>query len=170
MQARPVRPSRLLGHHLMQAPDDGPLRRRPQRHAQPESVDRRRVGGDGGIKIMQNTRSQWRKGFVASRAHAYADATTAGPIQGLQASLQRRQSVSLRINVPHMFYMRANPLGESSEAGDKARNGHRQRPILAFGWPHSPLRRRANAGVSEASSRTPAPIASSAGKNTTPKF
>lgn len=34
---------------------------------------------------------------------------------------------------------------------------------------HSVFRRRANAGVSEASSRTPAPTASSAGKNTTPK-
>lgn len=88
-----MRPSRLLGHHLMQAPDDGPPRRRPQRHAQPEGVDRRRVGGRSGVEIMQNARSQRRKGVVASRAHACADATTAGPIQGLQASLQRRQSV-----------------------------------------------------------------------------
>ena len=83
MQARTVRPSRLLGHHLMEAPDDGPLRRSPQRHAQPEGVDRRRVGGDGGIKIMQNARGQRCEGIVASRAHARADATTAGPIQGL---------------------------------------------------------------------------------------
>lgn len=116
MQARTVRPSRLLGHHLMQAPDDGPPRRRPQRHAQPEGVDRHRVGGCCGVEIMQNTRSQRREGVVASRAHARADATTAGPIQGLQASLQRRQSVRLRINVPHMFHIRSALRGVSSEA------------------------------------------------------
>lgn len=103
MQARTVGPSRLLGHHLMQAPDDGPPRRRPQRHPQPEGIDRHRVGRGGGIKIMQNARGQRREGVVASRAHARVDATTARPIQGLQASLQRRQSVRLRINVPHMF-------------------------------------------------------------------
>ncbi len=95
MQAQTVRPSRLLRHHLMQAPDDGPSRRRPQRHAQPESVDGHRVGRGGGIKIMQNARRQRRKGVVASCAHACADSTTAGPIQGLQASLQRGQSVRL---------------------------------------------------------------------------
>ncbi len=98
-----MRPSRLLGHHLMQAPDDGPLRRRPQRHAQPEGVDRHRVGRRCGVEIMQNARGQRRKDVVASRAHARADATTAGPIQSLQARLQRRQSVRLRMNVPHMF-------------------------------------------------------------------
>lgn len=80
MQARAVRPSRLLGHHLMQAPDDRPPGRRPQRHAQPEGVDRHRVGRCGGIKIMQNVRGQRRKGVVASCAHTRADATTAGPI------------------------------------------------------------------------------------------
>ncbi len=95
MQARTVRPSRLLGHHLMDAPDDGPPYRRPQRHTQPEGVDCHRVGRGGGIEIMQNARSQRRKDIVASRAHACADATTASPIQGLQASLQRRQSVRL---------------------------------------------------------------------------
>jgi len=105
MQARTVRLSRLLGHHLMQAPDDGPPRRRPQRHAQPEGVDGHRVGGRSGVEIMQNARGQRREGVVASRAHAHAraDAMTAGPVQGLQASLQRRQSVRLRMNVPHMF-------------------------------------------------------------------
>lgn len=95
MQARTVRPSRLLRHHLMQAPDDGTPRRRPQRHAQPESVDHHRVGGCGGIKIMQNTRGQRRKCVVASPAHARADTTTAGPIQGPQAGFQRRQGVGL---------------------------------------------------------------------------
>lgn len=98
-----MRPSRLLGHHFMQAPDDGPSRRRPQRQPQAKGVDRHRVGGGGGVEIMQNARGQRRKSVVASRAHARADATTAGPIQGLQASLQRRQSVRLRMNVPHMF-------------------------------------------------------------------
>ncbi len=88
MQARPVRPSRLLGHHLMQTPDDGPPRRRPQRHAQTEGVDRYRVGRGGGVEVMQNTRSQRRKDIVASCAHARSDATTTRPIQGLQASLQ----------------------------------------------------------------------------------
>lgn len=90
MQARPVRPSRLLGHHLMHAPDEGPPRRCTQRHAQPKGVDRHRVGRGGGIKIMQNARGQRREGVVASRTHARAGATTARPIQGLQASLQRR--------------------------------------------------------------------------------
>ncbi len=52
---------------------------------------------------MQNPRGQRREGVVAFRTHAPAGATTAGPIQGLQASLQRRQSVRLRMNVPHMF-------------------------------------------------------------------
>ena len=95
MQARTVRPSRLLGHHLMQAPDDGPPGRRPQHHAQPKGVDRHRVGRGDCIKIMQNAFGQWRKDVVASRAHARSNATTAGPIQGLQASLQRCQSVRL---------------------------------------------------------------------------
>lgn len=90
-----MRPSRLLGYHLMQTPDDGPPRRRSQRQAQTEGVDRHRVGRGGGIKIMQNARGQRRKGVVASRAYARVDATTARPIQGLQASLQRRQSVRL---------------------------------------------------------------------------
>lgn len=103
MQARTVRPPRLLGHHLLQTPDDRPPRRRPQRHAQTEGVDRHRVGRGGGVEVMQNTRGQRRKDIVASRAHAGADATTAGPIQGLQARLQRRQSVRLRMNVLHMF-------------------------------------------------------------------
>ena len=48
-----------------------------------------------------------RAGDAGDQAHlmqnARADATTAGPIQGLQASLQRRQSVRLRMNVLHMF-------------------------------------------------------------------
>ena len=103
MQARTVRPPRLLRHHLMQPPDDGPFRRRPQRHPQPKGVDRRRVGRGGGVEVMQNTCGQRREGVVASRAHARADATTAGSIQGLQARLQRRQSFRLRRNVPHMF-------------------------------------------------------------------
>jgi hypothetical protein len=103
MQARTVRPPCLLGHHLMQTPDNGPPRRRPQRHAQPKGVDRHRVGGRSGVEVMQNTRGQRRKDIVASRAHARAGATTAGPIQGLQARLQRHQSVRLRMNVPHMF-------------------------------------------------------------------
>lgn len=120
MQARTVRPPRLLGHHLMQTPDDGPPRRRPQRHSQTEGVDRHRVGRGGDVEVMQNTRGQRRKDIVASRVHARSNATTASPIQGLQASLQRYQSVRLCTNVPHLFYMRANPLGESSEAGGKA--------------------------------------------------
>ena len=95
MQARTMRPSRLLGYHLMPTPDDGPPRRRSQRQAQTEGVDRHRVGRGGGIKIMQDARGQRRKGVVASRAYARVDATTARPIQGLQASLQRRQSVRL---------------------------------------------------------------------------
>lgn len=90
MQTRTVRPPCLLGHHLMQAPDDGPSRRRPQRHAQTEGVDRHGVGRGGGVEIMQNARGQRRKGVVASCAHVCAGATTAGPIQGLQASLQYR--------------------------------------------------------------------------------
>lgn len=90
MQAGPVRPPRLLGHHLMQTPDDGPPRRRPQRHAQPEGVDRHRVGRRGGIKIMQNARGQRCEGVVDFRVHARADATTAGPIQSFQACLQHR--------------------------------------------------------------------------------
>lgn len=105
MQARTVRPSRLLGHPFMQAPDDEPPGRRPQRHAQPEGVDRYPVGRGGGIEIMQNARGQRREGAVASRApaHARADVMTASPVQGLQASLQRHQSVRLRMNVLHMF-------------------------------------------------------------------
>ena len=89
-----MRPSRLLGHHLMQTPDDGPPRRCPQRHPQPEGVDRHRVGGGGGIKIMHNTLGQWREGVVrgaGSRRHA----TVAGPIQRLQSGFQRRQRIRL---------------------------------------------------------------------------
>lgn len=44
---------------------------------------------------MQNTRGQRRKCVVASPAHARADTTTAGPIQGPQAGFQRRQGVGL---------------------------------------------------------------------------
>jgi hypothetical protein len=90
MQAGSVRPPRLLGHHLMQTPDDGPPRRRPQRHSQTEGVDRHCVGRGSGVEIMQNARGQRRKGVVDFRVHACADATTAGPIQGFQACLQHR--------------------------------------------------------------------------------
>lgn len=103
MQARAVGPSRLPGHHFMQSPDDGPPSRCPQRHSQTEGVDRHRVGRGGGVEVMQNARGQRRKSVIDSRAHARAGATTAGSIQGLQARLQRRQSVRLRINVLHMF-------------------------------------------------------------------
>ena len=93
MQARPMRPPRLPGHHLMQTPDDRPPRRRPQRHAQPEGVDRHRVGRGGRVEIVQHACGQRSKGVVASRAYAGADATTAGPIQGCQPCLQRCQSI-----------------------------------------------------------------------------
>ncbi len=98
-----MRPSRLLGHHLMQAPDDGPSRRRPQRHAQPKGVDRHRVGGRSGVEIMQNARGQRREDVVVSLARDRLDATAARSIQDLQARLQRRQSIRLRMSVLHMF-------------------------------------------------------------------
>ena len=106
MQARTVRSPRLLRHHLMQAPDDGPPRRRSQRHAQAKGVDRHGVGGGGGVEVVQNARSHRRKDVVSFFVRPRADAMTAGPIQGLQARLQRRQSVRLRVNVHHLFYMR----------------------------------------------------------------
>lgn len=109
-------PSRLLGYHLMQAPDDGPPRRRPQRHAQAEGVDRHGVGGRSGVEIMQNACSRRRKSVVASRTHTRGDATSARPIQGLQTRLQRRQSARVRRNVLHMFYMPPDARGVSSEA------------------------------------------------------
>lgn len=119
MQARTVRSPRLLRHHLMQAPDDGPPPRHSQRHAQAKGVDRHGVGGGGGVEIVQNALGHGRKGVVFSFARPRADATTAGPIQGLQARLQRRQSVRLRVNVHHLFYMRPDARGESSEAERK---------------------------------------------------
>lgn len=119
MQARTVRSPRLLRHHFMQTPYDGPPPRHSQRHAQAKGVDRHGVGGGGGVEIVQNARGHGRKGVAASRAHAHAGATTAGPIQGLQARLQRRQSVRLRVNVHHLFYMRPDARGESSEAERK---------------------------------------------------
>lgn len=111
-----MRLPRLLAHHLMQAPDDGPPRRRPQRHAQSKSIDRHGVGSCSGVEIMQNARGQRRECVVASRAHARVDATTSGPIQGLQASLKRRQRVGFRTDVPHLFYMRSCSWVESSRA------------------------------------------------------
>lgn len=117
MQAQTVRPPSLLNHYLMQAPDNGPPRRSPQRHTQAKGVDRHSVGGRSGVKIMQNACSQRRKSIVAFRAHAHTNATTVRPLQGLQTHLQRRQSVRPRMNVLHMFYMRSSGRLESSEAG-----------------------------------------------------
>ncbi len=108
----------------MQTPDDGPPRRRPQRHAQTKGVDRHRVGRGGGVEIVQNAWGQRGKGIVASRAPARADATTTGPIQGLQARLQRNQRVLLRTNVLHLFFMRLVPHGESSTAVGNAHCPH----------------------------------------------
>ncbi len=73
---------------------------------------------------MQNPRSQRREGVVASRTHARAGATTTRSIQGCESCLQRRQSVRFRMDVPHMFYMRPAPLGESSGAVGKVRCRH----------------------------------------------
>lgn len=80
MQARAMRPTCFLGHHLMQTPDDGTPRRRPQRHAQAEGADRHGVDWGGGIEIVQNAFGQRCEGVVTSRAHAHADTTTAGSI------------------------------------------------------------------------------------------
>lgn len=93
MQARPVRPSRLLGHHLMQAPDDGTPGRRPQRHAQPEGVDRYGVGGGGGVKIVNHACCPRGEGVVALFMCSRLDATTIGSIQRLQSDLQLRKHV-----------------------------------------------------------------------------
>ena len=120
MQARPMRLSRLLSHHFMQTPDDGPPRCRSQRHPQAEGVGRRSVCGRAGIEVMQNARSQRRKDIVASPANAHAGATTTRPIQGLQASLQRLQSVRLRMNVLHMFLCALIPGGSQAEAAADA--------------------------------------------------
>lgn len=103
MQARTVRPPGLLSNHLMQAPHDRSSPRQPQRQPQAKGVDRHGVGGGGGVEVVHNPCGQRRKGVVASCARTRADATSAGPIQSLQASLQRRQSVRLRVSVPHMF-------------------------------------------------------------------
>ena len=63
---------------------------------------------------MQNARGQRRKGVVTSRMHAHAGATTARPIQGLQASLQGRESVRSRRNVLHMFLCTPAPGGSQA--------------------------------------------------------
>lgn len=49
---------------------------------------------------MLNARNQRREDVVASHVHVHAHATTAGPTQGLQAGLQRRQGVGLRTAIP----------------------------------------------------------------------
>lgn len=120
MQTRPMRLSRLSCHHFMKTPDDGPPRRCSQRHAQTEGVDRRGVCGRAGIEVMQNARGQRRKDIVASRANARAGATTTRPIQGLQAKLQRLQSVRSRMNVLHMFLCAPIPGESQAEAAADA--------------------------------------------------
>lgn len=132
MQARPMRLTRLLAHHLMQAPDDGPPRRRPQRHAQSKSIDRHGVGSCSGVEIMQNARGQRRECVVASRSHA--DATTASSIQGLEAGLQRRQRVRLRTNVLHLFYMRSCPWGGKLGRVGGPKSNRRQRAGVSPFW------------------------------------
>lgn len=116
-------PSHLLGHHLVQPPDDWPPRRRPQRHAKTKSVDRHGVCGPSGVEVVNHACAQGGKNVFTSLTHTRAEAKTARPIQGVQAGLQRRQSVRLRMNVPHMFYMRPDPGMESSETVAAPRKG-----------------------------------------------
>lgn len=91
MQARTVRPPRLLGHHLMQAPDDGPLCRRPQRHAQPEGVDRHRVGGRSGVEIVNHAGRQRGEDILTRMTFRCSDASCATSLKRLQSRLQRSQ-------------------------------------------------------------------------------
>ncbi len=80
MKAGTVGPSCLLRHHLMQAPDDRPSCRRPHRHAEAESVDRHRVGGGGGVKIVNHACCPRGEGVVALFMCGLFDATTTGSI------------------------------------------------------------------------------------------
>lgn len=83
MQARTVRPPRLLGHHLMQTPDDGPPRRRPQRHAQPEGIHRYRVGGRGGVKIVNHAGRHRGEVVLAHMTFSYSRASCATALKRL---------------------------------------------------------------------------------------
>lgn len=87
MQARSVRASRLLTHHLMQSPDDGSPRRSPQRHPQTKGVDRHSVGGRSRVQVMQNARGERRKCVVASVAPKCLNPTPVGSRQRFQSSL-----------------------------------------------------------------------------------
>jgi hypothetical protein len=90
-----MRSSRLLRHHLMQAPDDRPPCRRPHRHAEAESVDRHGVGGRGGVKIVNNARGQWGESAVIRTTHSRTDAARATSLKRLQPRLQRDQRLWL---------------------------------------------------------------------------
>ena len=83
MQTRPVRPPRLLGHHLMQTPDDGTARRCSQSHAQPEGADRHRVGGRGGVKIVNHAGRHRGEVVFAYMTFSYSRASCATALKRL---------------------------------------------------------------------------------------
>lgn len=102
-----MRPSRLLTHHVVQAPDDGASRRRLQRHSQSEGIHGDSIGGCRRIEVVNDTLGQGREGVIRSFGGKPSGMTDHGPIQNLQTGFQRRQSVRLRIDVLHLFYIRA---------------------------------------------------------------
>lgn len=88
-----MRLPRLLDHHLMQAPDDGPPRRRPQRHAQSKSVDRHSVGSRSGVEVVDAACRQGSEGVAAFLMCGRLATTTAGSVQRLQPGLQRHKRI-----------------------------------------------------------------------------
>lgn len=88
-----MRLPRLLAHHLMQAPDDGPPRRCPQRHAQSKSVDRHGVGSRSGVEVVHEACFQGSEGVAAFLMCGRLDTTAAGSVQGLQPGLQRHKRI-----------------------------------------------------------------------------
>lgn len=103
MQATPVRAPRLLRHHVVHAPQDRPIPPDGLGHPQSESVESHGVRWRRGIEVMHDPWDQRRKRGVTYPARADGDPTITKPLKPFQPSLQSRQGVRLRTNVPHLF-------------------------------------------------------------------
>lgn len=115
-----MRPSRLLGHHLVQAPDDRPPGRHPHRQAKTKGVDRHRVGGTSSVEVVNPACKRLGEDVVVFCMLSVTGTMTAHSPQPIETHLQRGQVAQLRVDVLHMFYMRSDTVRESSDTASSA--------------------------------------------------
>lgn len=84
-----MRPSRLLGHHLVQPPDDRPPRRHSHRHAKPKGVNRHRVGGTSSVEVVNPACKRLGEDVVVFCMLSVTRTMTAHSPQPIETHLQR---------------------------------------------------------------------------------